>query len=220
MAFKAVDTRNWMNEETRNALSVIRGNEAVKKRATVILLASAKAGGQPIEAVFKDERACSESTWYQKWQYLDTIQAALDVCEAAALSFVDDETARIEARALQQRRRALAEGSLDAIEGLRMTALSGTDRADYRTEASRVLLTLADEELAARLAASGDPSLPVNVSEPVDINVPKLDELLMKALYDERDDERDDEMAGDESPGVGDGGEAADFSPDAGLSAA
>lgn len=144
---------SWLDGETRAALAAIRGAEAVKKRQTVILLASATASGTPWARVFEDERACNQRVWYQKWQYKPEIHAALELCTTKALAMVDEETARVESKALRERRRAIAEGSVDAVRGLRSTALSQEDRADYRTDASAMLLALADDELAARVVA-------------------------------------------------------------------
>lgn len=133
------------------ALAAIRGNEAAKKRATVLLLAIAEATMQPLSDVFRDPRACNKRVWYQKWQKIPEIAHALELLTARALAWRDAETARVEAQAAQQRHRAIALGSLDAISGLRTTALNAEDRADHRTEASAMLLALADETLAARI---------------------------------------------------------------------
>lgn len=159
-----MDDELWLDEEAQTALRQIRGAEAAKKRATVILLASAAASDTPRARVFEDERACNQRIWYQKWKRVPEIAEALEVCTAKALEFRDMETARVEQDALQQRRRAIALGSLDAVTGLRRTALNSDDRADYRTEASRVLLSLADPELGARLE-KGKASVPVEVTD-------------------------------------------------------
>lgn len=154
----------WLDEEAQAALRRIRGAEAAKKRATVILLAAAAASDTAWARVFEDERACNQRIWYQKWKRVPEIIEALEICTAKALEFADLETARVEQDALQKRRRAIAKGSVDAVEGLRKTALNDDDRADYRTEASRVLLTLADPELGARLE-KGKASVPVEVTD-------------------------------------------------------
>jgi hypothetical protein len=156
----------FLDAECQAALGAIRGAEAAKKRMTVLLLAIAEAAGQPLRGVFKDERACNQRVWYQKWQYVPAIQDALAVLTERALAWRDRETARIEAQALQERRRAIATASLNAVKGLELTALNREDRADYRTDASRVLLTLADEELAVRLEKGArGAALPVDVRD-------------------------------------------------------
>jgi len=144
-------TAEFLNEECREALRQIRGKEAAKKRATVLLLAVAEASGTALKRVFEDPRACCETIWYTKWQYDPAVKAALELLKARALEWRDQETARIEAYALQERNKAIALGSLDAVTGLRTTALNAEDRADHRTEASAMLLALADETLAARI---------------------------------------------------------------------
>ena len=156
---------SWLDAEARDALMKIRGSEAAKKRATVILLAAAAASDTPMVDVFRDERACNRRIWYEKWQHNEKIAAALDVCTGRALAWRDAETARIESDALQRRRRAIAQGSLDAVQGLRITALNREDRADYRTEASRVLISLADPDLAERLERGQAASIPVEVTD-------------------------------------------------------
>jgi len=141
----------WFDDEVKVALAAIRGAEAAKKRATVILLASATASNTPWARVFEHDLACNQRVWYQKWQYKPEIAQALSLCTQKALAFADAEIAAVETQALRERRKAIAEGSVDAVRGLRLTALSAGDRADYRTAASAMLLALADETLAGRI---------------------------------------------------------------------
>ncbi|MBN2391751.1 MAG: hypothetical protein JXR84_13580 [Anaerolineae bacterium] len=141
----------WFDSEVKAALAMIRGAEAAKKRATVIMLASATASNTPWARVFEHDLACNQRVWYQKWQYKPEIAQALSLCTQKALAFADAEIAAVETQALRERRKAIAEGSVDAVRGLRLTALSEGDRADYRTAASAMLLALADEDLAARI---------------------------------------------------------------------
>lgn len=164
----------WFDSEVKAALAAILGAEAAKKRATVILLASATASNTPWARVFEDERACNQRVWYQKWQYKPEIRVALDLCTQKALALADAEIVAVEAQALRKRRRAIAEGSIDALHGLRMTALRQEDRADYRTEASRTLLALADVDLAARLVVLNPRGVPVEITEQPE-QVVKLD---------------------------------------------
>jgi hypothetical protein len=154
----------FLDAACREALAAIRGNEAAKKRATVLLLAIAEATMQPLSNVFRDPRACNKRVWYQKWQKIPEIAAALELLTARALAWRDAETARIEAQAAQQRNRALALGSLDAVQGLRDIALDAEQPAKDRIEADAMLLALADEQAAARIVTlrKGTP-LPVEV---------------------------------------------------------
>jgi len=169
-----IETGEFWTPEVREALNAILRPHVAKKRATVLLLAFAEATQNSKTDVFEDPRACNQRVWYQKWQHEPEVAHALEICTARALAWRDEQTLRIEATALQERRRAIAEGSLDAITGLRTIALNSADRADYRTEASRVLLTLADEVLATRLAAMESRALPVEITEQPE-QVVKLD---------------------------------------------
>ena len=156
----------WLDAGCLELLRKIPGPHIAKKRATVILLATALASETALARVFEDTRACNQRVWYQKWKNVASIAAALDACTVAALDARDQETARVEGRVLQERRRAIAAGSLDAIAGLRMTALEVRD-ADG-TQASRVLLKLADPNLPG--LEDGASALSVEISN--------LDELI------------------------------------------
>ena len=164
-----LEVGRWLTPEVREALGKIEGPHVGKKRTTVLLLAFASAIDVPWREVFEDPRVCNQRIWYQKWQEDEAITDALELATEHALALRDAHTAAVEARAAQERRRALAEASIVAVEGLRATAINRDDRADYRTEASRVLLSLADAELAERLAASGARALPVEVEYAEDI---------------------------------------------------
>jgi len=152
----------WLTAEALAELKRIQPPHVAKKRATVILLASAIASETPQARVFEDERACNQRVWYQKWQYEPEIATALEFCIEAALDAKDTETARIEAAALQQRRRAIAAGSIQAVTGLQLTALQARNKDGI--EASKVLIKLADPELATRLGESGGQALAVEVA--------------------------------------------------------
>jgi hypothetical protein len=165
----------WFDEEVKAALASIRGAEAAKKRATVILLASATASNTPWARVFEHDLACNQRVWYQKWQYKPEIATALSLCTQKALAFADAEIAAIETQALRERRKAIAEGSVDAVRGLRATALSQDDRADYRTAASAMLLALADETLAGRIVM-------VQKGQALQVDVGGLDDLIEREL--------------------------------------
>jgi plasmid maintenance system antidote protein VapI len=166
------ETMGWMTPELRRALDEIEQPHVAKKRATVLLLASATANDVAWSTVFEDPRACNQRVWYQKWQHDPAIATALELATMEALHWRDAETARIEAHVTQQRRRAIAEGSLDAVTGLRKTALS--EPSHMQIDASKVLLTLADEEAAAKLAAAK--------GKPIEVEVKGLDDHIEREL--------------------------------------
>jgi len=153
----------WMTEEIRALLMAIRGRHAGKKRTTLIKLAFARAQGLAAKAVFEQDDVCNERVWYQKWKNQPQVARAFEACLERALAWRDEETALAEAQYNDERRRLIAQESLTAVKGLALTAVNTNDRGDYRTEASKVLLALADEELAARLAIGGRAALPVEV---------------------------------------------------------
>lgn len=175
-------------------LKSIRGNEADKKRYTAILYGVARATpGVREDSIFDREREdkdaiCARSVWYGKWKKVPTIRAVWEYVEELTRNWRDAETLRIELDAQQLLRRAIAEGQVDAVTGLRKTALSPLDRADYRTEASKTLLALGSDELAARLATLQHSALPVEITEQPE-QVVKLDvsdlpsELLRSIAY-------------------------------------
>jgi hypothetical protein len=161
----------WLTEALLALLRAVRGPHVAKKRYTLIQVAIARATpGVAEDSIWKNDdpeeqaKLCARSTWYGKWKHRPDIAAALAACEQRLRDWRDAETLRIEAEALQLRRRAIAEGSVDAVQGLRKTAMSAKDRADLRTEASRTLLALSDEELALRLARLDGGGIPIKVS--------------------------------------------------------
>lgn len=169
-----------LDEELASRLKAIRGNEADKKRYTALLYGVARATpGVREDSIFDGERPdaaqiCARSTWYGKWKKSPPIQAVWAYVEELTRQWRDAETLRIELDAQQLLKRAIAEGQVDAVTGLRQTALRGSDRADFRTEASKVLLTLGSEDLAARLAALDRGAVPVEITDQPD-QVVKLD---------------------------------------------
>ena len=169
------DAQVWITGEILTLLRAIRAPHVDKKRYTAVRVAIARATpGVDEDSVFKSQdpteqqMLCARSTWYSKWKHDPAIAAVVKACEERLRDWRDTETLRIEAAALQLRRRAIAEGSLDAVTGLRKTALSQKDRADYRTDASKTLLALADEELAARLQRLNGGGVAVRVSGSLD----------------------------------------------------
>ncbi len=150
-------------------LRTIRGAHVDKKRYTALCVAIARATpGVSENSVFeeKDPKICARSTWYGKWKHVPAIAAVVAACEARLRDWRDAETLKLEAYTQQLLRREISQGAVDAVKGLRRTALSSTDRADYRTDASEVLLTLSDDDLATRLTTrrSGG-AIPVEVKD-------------------------------------------------------
>jgi hypothetical protein len=138
--------RTWMTPEIREALAAIKGKWAIKKRATVIRLAFAKANRQPLKAVFKLEDVCSEVIWYGKWRHLEPIRAALEVCKARCLEWADEETATIEAHFSRKRRQSVAEFAALAPAALSQVMAGTEQKGSDRIKAATVLIGLADPE--------------------------------------------------------------------------
>lgn len=184
-----------LDTELEARLKAIRGNEADKKRYTALLYGVVRATpGVNEDSIFDRSRddgemICARSTWYGKWKKAPLIQAVWEYVEELTRSYRDAETLRIELQAQQLLRRAIAEGQVDAVTGLRKTALSASDRADYRTDASKTLLALGSEELAARLAALHPGAVPVEITEQpeqvVKLDVSALPAEILRALADE-----------------------------------
>ncbi len=204
----------WMTPEIRTLLMAIRGRHAGKKRATLIRLAFARAQGLAVKTVFGQDDVCNERVWYQKWQNQPKVARAFEACLERALAWRDEETAGAEAQYNDERRRLIAQESLTAVKGLALTAVNTNDRGDFRTAASKVLLALADEGLAERLAMGTRATLPVDIETPIEVDVPRLDELLMQALYG-----TDKGVSGEKRAGLGDGDQTGDPAPCAGNSA-
>jgi len=184
-----------LDDELAARLKAVRGNESDKKRYTALLYGVARATpGVREDAIFDRDREdgdmiCSRSIWYGKWKKQSAIRAVWEYVEELTRTYREAETLRIEMQAQQLLRRALAEGQVDAVAGLRHTALSTVDRADYRTDASKTLLALGNEELAARLAILGARGVPVEIPElpeqVVKLDVSGLPPELLRAIADE-----------------------------------
>ena len=157
----------WMTAECRDALAAIENPVSRKKRDTVVLLACQESGiiDGPKTLVFEDKRACSESVWYMKWQYLEDVSRALSVCTEAAHAWMDEETATAEAMALHEVKRAVAASANVPIEALRAIEEDSGIRASDRLKAIRQHLALLNPEYAARLkeAEEQGAALPVDV---------------------------------------------------------
>lgn len=190
-----------LDAELTSRLREVRGAEADKKRYTAILYGVARATpGVREDAIFERaredaEQICARSTWYGKWKHDAKVRAVWEYVEELTRTYRDAETMRIEMDAQQLLRRTIAEGQVDAITGLRKTALSPLDRADFRTDASKTLLALGSEELAARLAALHPGALPVEITgqpeQVVKLDVSALPAEILRALANESADSAD-----------------------------
>jgi hypothetical protein len=183
-----------LDGELKSRLSAVRGNEAAKMRYTAILYGVARATpGVAEDSIFDRERPdkrkiCARSIWYGKWKTNPKIRAVWEYVEELYSQYSDAETLRIELAAQQLLRRAIAEGMVDAVAGLRQTALNLLDRADYRTQSSVTLLTLGDTDMAARLAVLNPRGVPVEITEQpeqvVKLDVSGLSAEILRAIAD------------------------------------
>jgi len=171
-----VVAQGFMTDDLQAALDKIEKPHVAKKRNTVLLLAFATASDRAWSEVFDDDRACNQRIWYQKWQHDPAIADALALAERRALAWRDGETARIESSARQRLRRALAEGSLDGVRGMRETALANRDKDGI--DAAMKLIAMFDEETALRaIGLDGGAAVPVEVEN--------LDEVIAQLLASE-----------------------------------
>lgn len=182
--------RVWMTAECRDALEAIDGYSVRKKRDTVVLLACQAAGiiDSPKTAVFKNERACSESVWYMKWQYIPEVQRALEVCTVAAQAWMDANMALNAQIATQKVQQQIVDNA-DAVVTALLAILRDTRvRADYRLETARAYLALLNPELAARIMPSVN-SLAVEVTDQpeqvVRLDLSEADPDLLRAIVNE-----------------------------------
>ena len=117
-----------LDDELAARLKAVRGNEADKKRYTALLYGVARATpGVREDSIFDREREdreqiCNRSVWYAKWKKQPVIRAVWEYVEELTRTYREAETLRIEMQAQQLLRRALAEGQVDAVAGLRQTA--------------------------------------------------------------------------------------------------
>lgn len=189
------DAYPLLDAELQNRLAGIRGNEADKKRYTALLYGVARATpGVREDSIFVRTRAdsemiCARSVWYGKWKKVPQIRAVWEYVEELTRLYRDAETLRIEIAAHQLLRRSIAEGMVDAMEGLRQTALNPIAPGNFRTEASKTILGLGDEGMAKRLALLNARSLPVEIMEQpeqvVKLDVSSLSPELLRAIVDE-----------------------------------
>lgn len=199
-----------LDAELAARLRAIRGNEADKKRYTAILYGVARATpGVREDSIFDREREdkemiCARSIWYGKWKKVEEIRAVWEYVEELTRTYREAETLRVEMDAQQILRRTIAEGQVDAVRGLRQTALGVTDRADFRTEAAKALLALGSTEHAARLAMLHPQAMPVEITKQADqvvkLDVSQLSPDLLRAIADEG---ANDAVASGCAPSVG-----------------
>jgi hypothetical protein len=183
-----------LDGELSSRLAAVRGDEAAKMRYTAILYGIARATpGVAEDSIFDRKRPdkskiCARSIWYGKWKTMPKIRAVWEYVEERFSRYSDAETLRIEMAAQQLLRRAIAEGMVDAVMGLRQTALSVIDRADHRTGASVTLLVLGDDEKAARLSMLRPGAVPVDIVEQpeqvVKLDVSGLPSEVLRAIAD------------------------------------
>ena len=147
--------REWMTDEIRGLLGALRGRHAPKKRATVVKLAFARAQQVPLAGVFRDPEVCSESIWYEKWQYDPLIKAAYRACYERALEWGDEETAALEAHYSRERRRSVAEYAAAAPAALAAVMSDGEQKGADRISAADTLMRWAEPETAERIGQAG-----------------------------------------------------------------
>lgn len=162
------DAAHLADVQLRRLCQAVSGEHAAKKRYTAIRYGIARATpGVTIESVFAEdaddaELICHRSIWFGKWRNLVSLRRIWEYVETLVLDHREQETLAVELEAQQVMRQAIAAGATDAVQGLRVTALNREDRADFRTDASKALITLFDEALGARLQESAG-AVPVTV---------------------------------------------------------
>ena len=171
------DSQSLLDAELQRLCGAVRGEHAAKMRYTAIRYGIARGTpGVAEDSIFCAEAddadlICARSTWYGKWKKRMPIRRIWEYVEELVRTHREQETVAVELEAQQQMRRAIAEGATDAVQGLRSTALAINDRADYRTDASKTLITLFDEGLGARLAMQ-------DRGTPLSVEVENLDDLI------------------------------------------
>ncbi len=169
----------WFTEEIQTAMEAISKPHITKKRTTVIKLAFAKAAGQPLAPVFKQDDVCSETIWYTKWQHEPQVKAAFEACYRRAMEFSDLETVAIERRYQTLRRRSLAAVSAKAPAALAAVMLDTGQRGSDRISAANAIMGWVDPEAAEKVR----PASPAASFEQSIVGVGNLsDEELDKAI--------------------------------------
>ena len=190
------DGEKWMTEDLRAALMRIRGQHAAKKRTTIIKLAFARANQQPVEEIFRQRDTCNQRVWYQKWQFDERIQAALELCYERAMAFADEETLMLEAHYRQARRQSLARYAADAPAALAAVMAGQDQRGADRINAADTLMRWAEPEVAGQVgAAQSAASIEQNVNVSSDTAETIFDILAaVGAIEAGADDAEDDEV--------------------------
>ena len=145
----------WMTPEISRLLSAIPGPHEAKKRRTVILLAFAYATSAPLRSVFDRPDTCAEPIWWGKWKDIPEVAAALEVCRARALDWVDAETVSIEEQHRRTRRRAIAEYSAKAPAALAQVMAGHDQKGADRITAAETLMRWAEPETGSKLGRPG-----------------------------------------------------------------
>lgn len=156
----------WLTDEIRAALAAIRGPHVEKKRKTVLLVAFAKANGEPLKPLFERTDTCAESIWWGKWSHQPDIRAALAVCETQALAWADAETVSIEQRYRTERRRSVAKWAAKAPDALAAVMAGMEQRGSDRINAAVTLIKLADPDTTGGVGmvqGGGDTSQTVQI---------------------------------------------------------
>lgn len=202
------ESNPWLTDEIATLLKAIRGQHVAKKRTTVVKLAFARANQTPLTEVFDLEDTCSETIWYTKWQYVESIKAAYEACYARALDFADQETITIEAYYRRLRRRSVAQLAAEAPEALAAVMNSEVQRGSDRISAANALMGWADPDAAEKVRPASPASSFEQQINTVGMNVGDLsDEELDRAIARELEAGG---AAGGETPPERDSAAAAD----------
>lgn len=168
------ESYEWMTDEIRELLRGLTGRHAVKKRTSVIRLASAKAQQRSLKPLFKDPAICSETIWYSKWCHDPLIAAAFDACYNRSLNWIDEETAAVEEHYRQLRRQRLASYSSQAPAALAHVMADQGQKGSDRISAASALIKFADPEVAGRVRTPG--------GFDVNVELPDLDKAIEREL--------------------------------------
>jgi len=112
------EAQQWLTAELWALLAAIRGDQAAKKRITVIKLACAAARQLPRRTVFAQADTCAERTWYTRWQHQPAVKAAWAACCARALAWAERETVAQAMHDRRQRRQTTAQYAAQAPAAL------------------------------------------------------------------------------------------------------
>lgn len=151
-----IESWQWITPELRELLQAIPDPHRAKKRSTVIRLAFARANHTLLSEVFNREDTCAENIWWTKWQHIPEIKAAHDACVERALSWADDETARLEEKYRRERRQTVAEYASKAPAALAAVMVGPDQKGADRINAAVTLINLADGASIGPVASGSD----------------------------------------------------------------